>query len=343
MKDVNPIYEILLRNLPDFWRYHYNDHYSDFFIREKLFGKGGSVDVPEDIECFHDSELMKANMVHNYLTHTGINASAKESLSSKDKGMLHMLSQSPDFYLSYFYGSTGQAFFPSFITYFLNGPSDFNFPEMVNDTDIAIEKLTAINPTQYDAAWWSNGMKGLKYFYPFIPICRQYIPGHLHNTMLYRNDPAVPVEGSVGIITGDSVYSKIPIIAHANPAYAISKAINMGCVGVNTAIPDEWYPGIWPNSTQGQGVDGPDKFGYPVILFVINDPLSLAHNGARFSSLDAGQIYMSSKTRYRVNSIGCLDWYKDPLKTLTQGVTVVEVTIENVSGRVAKDMYKVAY
>ncbi|ROP49007.1 hypothetical protein EDF81_4544 [Enterobacter sp. BIGb0383] len=339
MKGVNPIYATLLKNLPDFWRYHYNDHYNDFFIRERLFGKGANVEVPRDIDCFLDKTLMKAGMANQYLTHVGINASANEDLSPIDKGMLRMLSQSPDFYIGIKYSGTNNVFYPSFISYLIYAATDISTVNLVSYTDNAIAQLENTNTRQYDVAWWSNEMEGLKYFYPFVPTCEPSAFNYRQNKMLYRNDPSVVAEGDYGIITGDLISAKIPIIAHASPAFAISKAMSMGCTGVNTEIPDDWFYNDWPNNTFGDGVGGPDKYGYPVVLFVINDPLSLAHNGARFSSLHGGEIYISSQARYRVTSIGRLDWYTDPLKGLTQGVTVVEVTIEDESGGDAKDMF----
>lgn len=339
MKSEDSIYETLLKNVPDFWRYHYNDHYNDFFIREELFGKGATIEVPRDIDRFLDKSLMKANMANKYLTHVGIGASTNEDLSPTDKGMLRMLSQCPDFYIGVKYSNTNNEFYPSFNSYLINAATDLSTVNLVSYTDNAIAKLENTNTRQYDVAWWSNGMEGLKYFYPFVPTCIPSAFNYRKNKMLYRNDPSVAAEGDYGIIKGDLLSSKIPIIAHASPAFAISKAMDMGATGINSDVPDDWYYNIWPNNTFGDGVNGPDKVGYPVILFVINDPLSLAHNGARFSSLHGGEIYMSSQVRYRVTSIGRLDWYTDSLKNLTQGVTVVEVMIEDESGGDAKDMF----
>lgn len=190
-------------------------------------------------------------------------------------------------------------------------------------------------------------MEGLKYFYPFVPTCRPPYRYHVQQSqMLYRYDPSIVGEGDLGIITGDLIGSKCPIIAHATPAFAINKAMSMGCCGISAEKPNDWYPNAWPNSTFGVNATGGTtgaKVGYPVILFVINDPLSLARNGARFSSLEAGQIYISSKARYKVTSIGRLDWEPSLNTALTQGVTVVEVTLEDVSGGEAKDMYTLPY
>lgn len=339
MKSNNAIYETLLKNLPDFWRYHYNDNYNDFFIREELFGKGAAIEVPRDIDRFLDKSLMKANMVNKYLTHVGMGASSNEDLSPIDKGMLRMLSQSQDFYIGVKYSDTNNAFYPSFISYLINAGTEINTVNLVGYTDSAIAKLARTKTQEYDVAWWSNGMEGLKYFYPFVPVCKPYKFNYRQNNMLYRSDPSIADESDYGIITGDIISSKIPIIAHASPAFAISKAMEMGCVGTNSGIPDEWYYNVWPNNTFGEGVGGLDKASYPVILFVINDPLSLAHNGARFSSLHSGEIYISSQARYRVTSIGSLDWYTDRPGGFTQGVTVVEVMIEDESGGDAKDMF----